>query len=137
AKLTGASLKQWLDKLDSRKVNLSLPRFTVQTSYTLSQPLKNLGMKHAFSPEHANFKGMAESSDPNDALHIFEVFHKAFVQVNEEGTEAAAATGGLAAPKKKVQLPFVPEFRADHPFLFLIRDIDSGAILFMGRMTKP
>jgi serpin B len=89
-----------------------------------------MGMKDAFSQGMADFSGMTGGRD----LCISKVVHKAFVDVNEEGTEAAAATaGGMVATA--YMKPLV--FRADHPFIFIIRDNASGAILFMGRVTDP
>jgi serpin B len=92
-----------------------------------------MGMKSAFDPDTADFSGMTDK----EALFISVVIHKAFVDVNEEGTEAAAATGiamtgaAFAEPKEP------PVFRADHPFVFMIRDNRNGAILFLGRITNP
>jgi len=90
-----------------------------------------MGMTDAFDEDKADFSGMSGKKD----LFITAVLHKAFVEVNEEGTEAAAATGvvvGLtAAPPRQ------PVFRADHPFLFLIRDLRSNSILFLGRVMDP
>ena len=90
-------------------------------------------MKLAFSRE-ADFSGITDQ----EALYISAVIHKAFVDVNEEGTEAAAATGEPAAPTAVVQQPQpTPVFRADHAFLFAIRDTKSGSILFLGRLVDP
>jgi serpin B len=89
-------------------------------------------MTDAFSP-NANFSGMDGERD----LCISAVVHKAFVDVDEEGTEAAAATGAVMK-SMAVMLPrLTPTFRADHPFVFLIRDNHSGSILFLGRLRKP
>ena len=97
----------------------------------LAPVLRSLGMELAFTPGHADFSGMTGSQD----LSISAVIHKAFADVNEEGTEAAAATAVvLARPSPVVQTVM---FRADHPFLFLIRDTRTGSILFLGRMVKP
>jgi serpin B len=102
------------------------------TGFTLKAPLTSLGMTDAFDPSKANFAGMS-SAPPG--LFIGEGFHKAFVEVNEEGTEAAAATGVVVMPASMP--PPKPVFRADHPFLFLIRDDATGAILFLGRIADP
>ena len=86
----------------------------------------------------ADFSGMTESRDLRDQLYISLVVHQAFVDVNEKGTEAAAATAvQMAATSISEYVDFVPEFRADHPFVFLIRHAPSHAILFMGRMMNP
>lgn len=84
---------------------------------------------------------MCTSSDPADKLYIGSVLHKAFVEINEKGTEAAAATAVImpaaAAFRRPVMVPFTPTFRADRPFVFLIRDVKTGAVLFLGRLSSP
>lgn len=127
-------LKQWLSRLAFvPKVILSLPRFKMTDGFELGKTLGAMGMKLAFERGAADFSGMDGKRD----LYISAAIHKAYVAVDEEGTEAAAATGttmmALAAPVRRE--PIV--FRADHPFVFLIRDNRSGAILFMGRITDP
>ena len=108
-----------------------IPRFKLTEEFQLTSVLSTLGMPSAFQPNKANFSGMNGRSD----LFIGAAIHKAFVDVNEEGTEAAAATG-IAIQATSVQLrPNV--FRADHPFVFLIRDKSAGSILFMGRVMNP
>ena len=91
-----------------------------------------MGMPLAFS-DNADFSGM----DGTRNLVISDIVHKAYIEVNEEGTEAAAATGGVFESKAIFQEQPVPVFRADHPFLFFIQDRDTGAILFMGRVMNP
>jgi serpin B len=119
-----------------REVSAFLPKFKLETSFGLSATLEAMGMKQAFSPKLADFSGISSASSV-EGLYISAVLHKAYVDVNEEGTEAAAATGvvmrALAAPPREP----IPVFRADHPFLFLIRDTKAGSILFMGRLTNP
>lgn len=139
AKLSGEMLTGWLAKLQKRSVNLAIPRFKMETDYSLGEPLKELGMKKAFEERIADFTGMSDSTNPDDRLFIAKVLHKAFVEVNEKGAEAAAATAVMMAmpTSAPVSRPFNPEFRADRPFLFLIRDMDTGMILFLGRMTQP
>jgi len=131
--LTAASLSAWTSGMRDEQVNVALPKFKMSSGFDLAQTLIALGMKDAFD-EMADFSGM----DGSHWLYISAVLHKAYVNVNEKGTEAAAATGvivklGAARP------PVDPsrEFRADHPFLFLIRDSTTGSILFMGRVAKP
>lgn len=141
AKLTGPSLARWLGRLRPRAIQVTMPKFKMETSYSLGDKLQAMGMKLAFDKRQANFHGMSKSRHPDDNLKISQVLHKAFVEVNEEGTEAAAATAvvmnvtplsfGPLAP------PFIPEIRADRPFLFLITEVDSGALLFMGRLNAP
>jgi serpin B len=112
------------------EVDLSMPKFNFQSQFGLKQTLSNMGMPEAFSGQ-ADFSGMDGKKD----LSISDVIHKAFVSVDENGTEAAAATGvivGLTAvPAETVTLTL------DHPFIFLIRDIQTGAILFVGRVMNP
>jgi serine protease inhibitor len=139
AGLTGEKLSAWLGKLQRRAVILAMPKFKLETDYGLHDTLKNMGMTRAFDARLADFSGMSASRNPDDQLFISKVLHKAFVEVNEKGAEAAAATAAIMVPKdaKRETRPFIPEFRADRPFLFLIRDRESGAILFLGRVTQP
>ena len=95
-----------------------------------------MGMPAAFDVQKADFTGIANPPDPAKRLAIGEVFHKAFVKVDEKGTEAAAATAAVMARAAAVLAPPV-EFKADHPFLFFIRDNATGMILFMGRVADP
>ena len=129
--LTAELLDTIVSKMWDRKVNIYLPRFkmTWGTS-SLKKTLIALGMSDAFELGKADFSGITGQ----DGLYISDVFHKAFVEVNEKGTEAAASTF-LAVEKSSKSS--VPVFRADHPFVFLIRDNRSGSILFIGRLTNP
>jgi serine protease inhibitor len=138
ARLTGKNLTAWLGKLQRMSVEVTLPRFKMDTDYSLGDILKKMGMKLAFT-RVADFTGMSASRNPDDRLYISKVLHKAFVEVNEEGAEAAAATAVIMVKKDSApaSFPFNPVFRADRPFLFLIRDIESGAVLFLGRVTQP
>ncbi|HOW54581.1 MAG TPA: serpin family protein [Syntrophorhabdaceae bacterium] len=132
--LTAGKLTGWLAKLDKqpdRKVSLYLPRFKLETGYDLGSPFQKMGMKDAFSPA-ADFSGMGW---PKGRLWIGQIKHKAFVEVNEEGTEAAAATAVEMVTKSMAPRELV--FRADHPFFFVVRDNRTGAVLFMGRLTDP
>jgi serpin B len=129
-KLSPEVLAKWLTELrDRSEINVSLPKFTIETRYELPPHLEALGMTDAFDRRKADFTGM--SSVPPG--YITDVAHKAFVEVNEEGTTAAAATAVVSG------LAFVslPSFYANHPFLFLIRDTKHGTILFLGRVEKP
>ena len=122
----------WIRSLRSREVQVWLPKFKTTSEFSLNQTLAALGMTDAFSPQ-ADFSGM----DGTKNLFISAVVHKAFVEVNEEGTEAAAATGGVGT-LKGIHIPEEPVvFRADHPFVFLIRDNRTGSILFLGRIVDP
>ena len=129
--LTSEALSQWLARLFSREVVVSVPKFKVTTQFSLASVLQSMGMTDAFS-DSADFSGMDGKKD----LFISAVIHKAYVDVNEEGTEAAAATG-IVMKLTSVGPSEIPLFRADHPFLFLIRDNKSGGILFMGRVMDP
>jgi serpin B len=128
--LTAAKLDGWLGRLEPRQVEVGLPRFKVGSRFELSTLLSEMGMPLAFRQD-ADFAGMTAAAK----LFISKVIHQAFVDVNEEGTEAAAATAvvmrGAGRPEKGVV------FRADHPFLFLLRDTRTGSILFLGRLTNP
>jgi serpin B len=119
-----------IEQLDQRQVALAMPTFEFDAEFFLKQALAALGMPAAFS-DKADFSGMTGDR----ALFISDVLHKAFVSVDEEGTEAAAATAVvmklLAAPEEPVEVTL------DHPFLFLIRDIQTGTILFVGRVVDP
>jgi serpin B len=128
-KLTAANLAHVLGQMKMEEVVLSLPKFKATCEYDLGGTLGAMGMPLAFSPE-ADFSGM--NGERN--LFIGTVVHKAFVDVNEEGTEAAAATGVVM---RLAAAPVRNEFRADHPFVFLIRDTRSGSILFLGRLANP
>ncbi len=134
--LTTQSLKKWLETLDKQpvqEVDLYLPKFKLETGYDLVSPLAKMGIKDAFSRGKADFSGMGWRKGH---IVISQIKHKAFVEVNEEGTEAAASTAveikAMSAGPHPVFL-----FRADHPFLFIIRDNQSNTILFMGRMVNP
>lgn len=131
------------EQLNYQLVSLTLPKFEFEDSISLSDILIALGMSDAFSAELADFTGMIDTNNPayseDDRLNISTVLHKAFISVDEEGTEAAAATVvimsvGSSAPMEQ---PDPIEMRVDHPFLFAIRDDVTGTILFMGRVTNP
>jgi len=131
ASLSADKVAEWVGKLHRREVQVALPRFKTTAEFGLKDTLVAMGMADAFDPAKADLSGMNGKRD----LFISAVVHKAFVDVNEEGTEAAAATAVVAGAGNGGGPP--PEFRADHPFLFLIRDTRSGAILFLGRILDP
>jgi serpin B len=136
AKLTFQNLQRWTASLKHEdEVKVYLPKFKTTSQFEMSDTLKMMGMKSAFDANVADFSGMTGDKD----LFISAVIHKAFVDVNEEGTEAAAATAVIMAPTAApVQEPTEPPvFRADHPFVFMIRDNHNDAILFMGRIMNP
>jgi serpin B len=125
-------LKALSGRLHARQVQVGLPRFKIKAEFELSKVLASMGMPLAFGSK-ADFSGMTTEQK----LVLDQVIHQAYVDVNEEGTEAAAATAvtmRLMAVRKPEPLAV---FRADHPFVFMIRDNRSGAILFMGKLVKP
>lgn len=133
-RLSPERLKAWTDALRKRSLNVHLPKFRMETDHTLNDTLQEMGMRRAFHPGAADFNGLGSA----ERLFVSFVKHKAFVAVDEKGTEAAAVTaagfGFLSVP---VTVPFVPTVRADRPFLFLIRDVKTGTILFLGRVAEP
>jgi len=128
--LTKGYVDDLVVNLSERDVNVRIPKFKTTKEFLLNSQLSSLGMTDAFTGE-ADFSGMTGKKD----LLISDVIHKAFVEVNEEGTEAAAATAVVMMTKSMPSMP--PTFCADHPFIFLIRDTATGSILFMGRMVNP
>jgi serpin B len=112
-----------------KKIRLLLPKFHVTSEFELSEVLKKMGMPHPFSLE-ADLSGMTGRKD----LMIDKVVHKAFVNVDEKGTEAAAATAVVIREKNGM---VIPEFRADRPFIFIIKENRNSTILFMGRVNDP
>lgn len=131
--LTNDTVKIWIDELmgsHESEVLVSIPKFKTTCEFELSETLYDMGMPSAFSLPPADFSGMTGTKD----LYISKVIHKAYVDVNEEGTEAAAATA-VVMLKSVAAKPL--EFRADHPFVFLIRENKTGSILFIGRIVDP
>jgi serpin B len=126
------NLDKWTSHLRTTQVQVFLPRLKMSSGFKLNDTLIALGMADAFDMSKANFSGMDGNED---ALYIAAVLHKAFVDVNEEGTEAAAATAVVMA--LRCAPPPSPVFRADHPFVFLIRENRAGSILFLGRVVNP
>jgi len=137
SRLSARLLHDCVTRMQLREVRLSLPRFRVTWgTVDLRDPLTTLGMSLPFDRVRADFSGINGHRPPDvEALFISGVYHKAFVDVNEEGTEAAAATAGMMVLGRALHEP--PAFRADHPFLYAIRDVKSGAILFLGRVADP
>lgn len=131
-RLSAKKLREWIGRIRYTRVRVAFPKFKFTSQFSLPEQLKAMGMPAAFDPERADFSGMTDE----EKLFIADVLHKAFVAVDEEGTEAAAATAVMmAATAAPVGEPKV--FTADHPFLFLIRHRTSGAVLFMGRVVDP
>ncbi|XP_039242472.1 serpin B6-like isoform X2 [Pipra filicauda] len=130
--LTYEKLIDWIsiEMMDSTEVRVSLPRFKLEEDYDLKPILSCMGMPDAFDSGKADFSGMSSGNE----LVLSEVVHKSFVEVNEEGTEAAAATAAIMV---NCSAKIVPDFTADHPFLFFIRHNKSSSILFCGRFCSP
>jgi serpin B len=123
-------IKGVMEDLVGREVRLTMPKFEFDSSFGLSKTLAEMGMPVAFSAD-ADFSGMTGNKD----LFISNVIHKAFVSVDEAGTEAAAATAVIMELTAMPEEPI--EVTLDRPFIFLIRDIETGAILFIGRVMNP
>jgi len=121
-------LSEWKDMLKEQKVDIYIPKFKFETKYFMANTLKKMGMPTAFGPG-ADFSGI----NGKGGIWISQVIHQAFVDVNEEGTEAAAATAVMLREIART----TPVFRADHPFMFLIQERKSGNILFMGKVANP
>jgi serine protease inhibitor len=128
--LTQVNLEKWTSTVREQEVDVYLPKFTTTSEFSLKNVLQAMGMTAAFDSQQADFSGLNGKND----LYLSAVVHKAFVDVNEEGTEAAAAT---AVTVTTTSARITPTFRADHPFVFLIRDGKTGSILFMGRLATP
>jgi serpin B len=130
--LTAHNLTAWLGRLTTTDVYVSLPRFKLAAEYRLHESLAAMGMTSAFEPKEADFSGMTGKRD----LFLAAMVHQVSVDVNEEGTEAGAM---IAQYFRLLSEDFAepPKFRADHPFVFLIRDNRSGGVLFLGRVLDP
>lgn len=128
--LTEENFRGWIEKLREERVDVYFPKFKLNKKYSLNEALPKMGVKSAFIPGKADFSKI----DGTKELYIQIAVHQAFVEVNEEGTEAGGATGigiGITAvPIKKV-------FRVDHPFIFIIQEKENGSILFLGRVLNP
>ncbi len=132
--LTAENLRQWFKEAKPELVQVTLPKFTFSDEMELARILRAMGMTDAFDPVKADFSGMSSA----ERLFISAVIHKAFVAVDEDGTEAAAATAVGVRATAMMRRPDEPKiFKADHPFVFLIRHRSTGEILFMGRLSDP
>ncbi len=131
--LTQEMIEGWQQNMHSTDVLVEMPQFKMKTSYDLKKHLQNLGMIDVFSKKASDLSGIANVESEN--LYVSKATQVAFVDVNEEGTEAAAVTTPLVRYQDSSPPP--PRFIADHPFIFIIQDDESGAILFMGRLSDP
>ncbi|MCI5133285.1 MAG: serpin family protein [Candidatus Electrothrix sp. EH2] len=130
-RFTEKNLEAWLSRLSRQTVKVYLPKFKITWgTFDLKQPLQASGMRKAFSAD-ADFSGIEETKN----LFIGPVLHKAFVEVNEKGTKAAAVTETTIRALCIIPEPLI--FKADHPFLFLIQDNVTNSILFLGRVIDP
>jgi len=145
--LSHEKLERWIGQLEHRMVNLSIPKFKLESKYELQDTLQSLGMVRCFEipkDDHqgAQFDKLTSTQRSEDRLSISAVVHQTYVDVSEVGTEAAAATalsegvsdGDFETPKTR---PFIPIFKANKPFIFLIRDRKTASILFLGRYVSP
>jgi len=133
--LTSDNIAGWKNSMQDQEVDVAFPKFKFETKYLMKQDLINMGMPTAFT-DVADFSGMTGKTD----LKISEVIHQAFINVSESGTEAAAATAVIMAPTavfNPVDKPKPKEFIAEHPFIFIIQQKDTGNILFMGKVNNP
>ena len=135
-RISATNLKQWIAALKHRKTNIALPKFKLESSFSLKQTLKAMGMSSTFDSKTSDFSGISEA----EQVLIGAVLHRGAIEVNEKGAEVAAATGiggsrGMGVDSAEEL--FIPSFEADRPFVFLIRDVKSGAILFLGRVMNP
>ena len=130
-KLTVQKIENWISNLIFQEADVSLPKFETTVEFSLADILERMGMRDAFSGA-ADFSGMTENKD----LFIGAVIHKAFVKVDEKGTEAAAATA-VVMENLAIMPQDIKKFNADHPFIFIIRDMQTKSILFIGRIMDP
>ncbi|MHA1147939.1 MAG: serpin family protein [Promethearchaeota archaeon] len=133
--LTLESISKQLEQFQQEEVKVYIPKFKIETKYELKKDLREMGMTESFT-SNANFSGIVDTSK-SEPPFIGEIIHKAFVDVNEEGTEAAAVTMITALPKGMPIHKEIPEFKADHPFMFMIQDSQTKSILFIGRISNP
>ncbi len=131
ARLTGDEIRAALASMQPAILNLQMPKFEYEAELSLAETLAAMGMPDAFDPASADFSGMDGTRD----LSVSGIFHKAFVAVDEEGTEAAAATA-LVIGLTSIVIPD-QELTIDRPFIFMIRDIETNSILFVGRVLNP
>ncbi|EDV23672.1 uncharacterized protein TRIADDRAFT_50363 [Trichoplax adhaerens] len=128
--LMEGKLDQWINSMRKMEVNVQIPKFSIKQRMNLNGVLKKLGMTDLFDSSRADLTGISQAEN----LFVGKVIQEARLDVNEEGSEAAAATGVIVLAKMML---VTPEFIADRPFIYLIRDVESNTILFMGHVRKP
>lgn len=130
--------KEYLDKIKNlltrNELTLRLPKFKLEENFKLSEALESMGMNLAFNPSMANFSKMVDLEKLNDNVYISEVYHSTFIEVDEKGTEAAAATAVEMSREMAVLDPLIIEF--NRPFIFLIEEKETNTLLFMGQLTN-
>ena len=131
--LTAEKFSEMRESLTSESVDLYMPKFHAESSFSVNDMLASLGMTDAFDPDSADFSGISGSRD----LFISNIIHKAIVDLDEEGTEAAAATAVIMELTSAMPVEETIELRLDSPFIYAIVNPESGSILFMGRMLNP
>ncbi|XP_063483433.1 antithrombin-III isoform X5 [Symphalangus syndactylus] len=131
--LTPEVLQEWLDELEEMMLVVHMPRFRIEDSFSLKEQLQDMGLVDLFSPEKSKLPGII--AEGRDDLYVSDAFHKAFLEVNEEGSEAAASTAVVIAGRSLN--PNRVTFKANRPFLVFIREVPLNTIIFMGRVANP
>ncbi|KAG9266645.1 antithrombin-III [Astyanax mexicanus] len=131
--ITHSKLTNWTNTMSETTVAVQIPRFRIEDSFSLKEKMRDMGLNHLFSAEHASLPGIVEGVD--NGIYISDAYHKAFLEVNEEGSEAAAATAVVALGRS---LNVNREsFVANKPFLLFIREATINTIIFAGRISNP
>ncbi|XP_050568191.1 antithrombin-III isoform X1 [Cygnus atratus] len=131
--LTSEKLQDWIDSMREVSLTVSLPRFRIEDSFSVKEKLRKMGLEDLFSPENARLPGIV--AEGRTDLYVSEAFHKAFLEVNEEGSEASAATAVVVSGRSFPMNRII--FEANRPFLLFIREAALNTIIFMGRISDP
>uniref|UniRef100_A0A8C4QZS8 Serpin peptidase inhibitor, clade C (antithrombin), member 1 n=1 Tax=Eptatretus burgeri TaxID=7764 RepID=A0A8C4QZS8_EPTBU len=135
ARMSPDSMNRWLKAMREQQVFVSLPRFKLEDSFSLKEHLHDLGLIDIFSAQHADLSGMIVPDSNHRGLYASDAYHKAFIEVNEAGSEAGAASAIVFLARSSQ--PNMEEFHADQPFVMLIREVALNSVLFLGRVTQP